>query len=159
MNAMLQERAPAMPAIRRMGSDDIDELMAIEVAEYPFPWTAGNFRDSIHSGYEAWILRGAGGDLQAYFLLMPVLDEGHLLNITVRGDLHGQGLGRALLDSVCELARKKQLQSILLEVRPSNQRALAVYQRYGFVRIGLRKNYYPAPEQLREDAIVMRFTL
>ncbi len=93
------------------------------------------------------------------FLLMPVVDEVHLLNITVRPDRQGQGLGRRLLNKVQERAVGCGMPSILLEVRPSNRHALAVYRHVGFVQIGVRKHYYPAAAGSREDAIVMRLPL
>ena len=137
---------------------DLDEVEAIEQAVYPHPWTRGNFVDSLAAGYSAWTLRD-GAALAGYFLVMPVLDEAHLLNVSVAAPRQGQGIGRYLLDKVCACARGLRAESVLLEVRPSNQRALAVYLRYGFVEIGRRKNYYPAHEGRREEAIVMRFML
>jgi ribosomal-protein-alanine N-acetyltransferase len=63
------------------------------------------------------------------------------------------------LDKVMAISKEKGMSSVLLEVRPSNQRALAVYERYGFVKIGQRKGYYPSQNNTREDAVVMRFQL
>lgn len=145
--------------LEAMQTADVEQVMAIENSVYPHPWTRGNFMDSLASGYEAWVAREPDFRLAGYFLAMPVVDELHLLNISVRADLQGQGLGLMLLDRVVGLARDQGMLSILLEVRPSNRRALAVYERYGFVRIGLRKAYYPAAGQTREDAIVMRLCL
>lgn len=145
--------------LEAMQTADVEQVMAIENSVYPHPWTRGNFMDSLASGYEAWVAREPNFQLAGYFLAMSVVDELHLLNISVRGDLQGQGLGLMLLDRVTQLARELGMASILLEVRPSNRRALAVYERYGFVRIGLRKAYYPAVGQTREDAIVMRLCL
>lgn len=142
-----------------MRVEDLGEVQVIESDVYPHPWTRGNFLDSLYSGYECWVLREEGGTLVGYFLVMPALDEAHLLNITLRRDLHGRGLARVLLDQVAQLAREKNMQSILLEVRPSNLRAKAVYERYGFVTIGRRKGYYPDAGNVREDAIVMRYPL
>ncbi|WP_089399158.1 ribosomal protein S18-alanine N-acetyltransferase [Noviherbaspirillum humi] len=142
-----------------MQVDDIDEVMRIELAAYPHPWTKGNFLDSLYSGYEAWVLRHGTTRLAGYFLVMLAVDEVHLLNITVRPELQGRGLGKLQLDRVAALARERGMGSVLLEVRPSNLRALAVYERYGFSRIGLRKGYYPAAGNRREDAIVMRLPL
>jgi len=149
--------APLHFSAMRVG--DVDEVTRIENDAYPFPWTRGNFLDSLDSGYDAWVLREAGGRLAGYFLLMPVVDEMHLLNITVRPDLQGQRLGRRLMDKVRERAAAAGMESILLEVRPSNRHALAVYRHLGFVQIGMRKNYYPAAAGSREDAIVMRLPL
>ncbi|HYD97334.1 MAG TPA: ribosomal protein S18-alanine N-acetyltransferase [Noviherbaspirillum sp.] len=153
--------SPALSSLRfaRMQVSDLPEVLAIETDVYPHPWTRGNFLDSLYSGYETWTLREPDGALSGYFLLMLAVDEAHLLNISVRRDLHGQGVGRMQLDKVVEVARDKGMASILLEVRPSNLRALSVYRKYGFEQIGVRKGYYPAAGNTREDAIVMRFHL
>jgi ribosomal-protein-alanine N-acetyltransferase len=143
----------------RLQVSDLDELLVIENAAYSHPWTRGNFLDSLYNGYETWVLRDGFGKLAGYFLLMLAVDEAHLLNITVRRDLYGNGVGRLQLDKAVEICRDNGMTSILLEVRPSNPRAVAVYARYGFVQIGRRKGYYPAANGGREDAIVMRFML
>lgn len=140
-----------------MHVDDLPEVMTIENSVYPHPWTRGNFLDSLYSGYQAWTVREPSGALAGYFLLMLAVDEAHLLNISVRRDLHGHGVGRLQLDKVIAIAKENGMTSVLLEVRPSNVRALAVYERYGFAKIGVRKGYYPADGNAREDAIVMRF--
>jgi [ribosomal protein S18]-alanine N-acetyltransferase len=157
----VEAESPALSSLRfaPMQVGDLPEVLVIENDVYPHPWTRGNFLDSLYSGYETWTLRDPTGALVGYFLLMLAVDEAHLLNISVRRDLHGKGIGRMQLDKVVAVAREKGMQSILLEVRPSNQRALAVYLHYGFTQIGLRKGYYPAEGSTREDAIVMRFRL
>lgn len=138
---------------------DIDEVCALETSVYPHPWSRGNFIDSLSSGYHAWTLRDEAGTLVGYFLLMGVVDEAHLLNVAVCAPRQRQGLGRYLIDKVVACARGLSMDSILLEVRPSNLRALKVYEKYGFKEIGRRKNYYPAHNGQREDAIVMRLSL
>jgi ribosomal-protein-alanine N-acetyltransferase len=143
----------------RMQPSDISDVLAIENDVYPFPWTRGNFLDSINSGYETWILRDGAGVLNGYFLLMPSVDDAHLLNITVHRDLQGMGIGLLLLDKAKAITLDKKLNALLLEVRPSNMRAEKIYERYGFSRIGVRKGYYPAPNNQREDAIVMKLDL
>jgi ribosomal-protein-alanine N-acetyltransferase len=143
----------------RMQADDVNEVLVIEYDIYPCPWTRGNFFDSLNNEYQPWVLRDASRMLVGYFLMMPVVDEAHLLNITVRAQLHGHGFGRGLLDKTIALAREGNMHSVLLEVRPSNQRAVDIYQRYGFSRIGIRRGYYPAAKGAREDAIVMRLPL
>lgn len=157
----LVAESPALSSLQfaRMQVGDLPEVLAIENDVYPHPWTRGNFLDSLYSGYETWTLREPSGALAGYFLVMLAVDEAHLLNISVRRGLHGKGVGRMQLDKVVAIAREKGMTSILLEVRPSNHRALAVYNRYGFTQIGVRKGYYPAADNTREDAIVMRFHL
>jgi [ribosomal protein S18]-alanine N-acetyltransferase len=143
-------------SVARMQAEDLHEVQRIENDVYPFPWTAGNFTDSLSNAYQCRVARAADGSLAGYFLLMPAVDEAHLLNITVRRDLHGTGIGRMLLDQVMAIARAEGMMSVLLEVRPSNGRALAIYERYGFMRIGMRRGYYPSFNHTREDAVVMR---
>ena len=142
-----------------MQASDVDEVLAVEQSVYPYPWSRANFTDSIGSGYDAWVVRNDRGALAGYFLVMHAVDESHLLNVAVAAPEQGKGLGRYLLDKVCACARGRSIESVLLEVRPSNTRALKVYDEYGFVRIGLRKGYYPAGAGQREDAIVMRLVL
>lgn len=163
MNAAVQAMAesPDLSTMRfvPMHVDDLSEVLVIENDIYPHPWTRGNFLDSIYNGYQAWTLREASGALAGYFLVMLAVDEAHLLNISVRRDLHGHGMGRMQLDKIVVLSKEHGMASVLLEVRPSNSRALTVYERYGFTRIGNRKGYYPAASGAREDAIVMRLHL
>ena len=140
-----------------MTADDLDDVQSIEVSVYAFPWTRGNFIDSLVAGYLAEVLR-AEAAVAAYFVAMPGVDELHLLNITVARAHQGLGLGALLLDVVQDHARTLGLARLLLEVRQSNHRARALYQRRGFAEVGLRRGYYPAPLG-REDAVVMGLNL
>jgi ribosomal-protein-alanine N-acetyltransferase len=149
----------AQLALRPMVVGDVEEVHALECSVFPHPWSRANFMDSLASGYDAWVLRDPAGGLAGYFLLMYALDEAHLLDVAVAAPLHGRGVGRYLLDRIADRARAERMASILLEVRPTNTRALQVYQRYGYAEIGRRKGYYPAHEGRREDAIVMRYVL
>ena len=145
--------------LRPMVVGDVDEVHALECSVFPHPWSRANFMDSLASGYDAWVLRAPAGALAGYFLLMYALDDAHLLDVAVAAPLHGRGVGRYLLDRIAARSRAERMASILLEVRPSNTRALEVYRRYGYEEIGRRKGYYPAHEGRREDAIVMRYVL
>lgn len=135
----------------------LDEVVAIEAAAYDHPWTRGNFADSLRSGYQAQLLC-AGDVVLGYFVAMKGVDEVHLLNITVAPPHQGEGWGRVMLDALALWSRAQGAQWLWLEVRTGNLRAQRVYQRYGFRRVGERKNYYPAFNG-REDAIVMSYQL
>ena len=124
-----------------------------EQRSYPFPWTYGVFVDSLAAGYRTWVAREKGF-LVGYALMMVVLDEVHLLNITVAPERQGQGLGRIMLNYLFADARAQGTRYMFLEVRPSNINALEMYRRFGFVVIGERRSYYPAAYG-REDAVVM----
>ena len=159
----------AHPATRfaPMQLSDVAEVAAIEHAIYAAPWTEGNFVDSLMAGYCAWTLRAAGlpsspGALIGYFVLMAAVDEAHLLNVSIASGWQARGFGLFLLRKAVDLAIEHKASSVLLEVRPSNLRALAVYRRFGFREHGLRRRYYPVSsldQQAREDAIVMRLAL
>jgi ribosomal-protein-alanine N-acetyltransferase len=142
-----------------MTLDDVDDVSALENHVFPHPWSRANFLDSIASGYDAWVVHDPLGDLVGYFLLMYVVDEAHLLDVAVAAERQGEGIGRWLLDKATQRAREQGMRSMLLEVRPSNERAQQVYLKYGFTEIGRRRGYYPAHEGQREDAIVMRLEL
>jgi ribosomal-protein-alanine N-acetyltransferase len=140
-----------------MMEDRLDEVVAIEGRAYSHPWTRGNFSDSLRSGYQGQLL--CAGDLVlGYFVAMQGVDEVHLLNLTVDPQYQGQGWGRTMLDALSLWARGQGAQWLWLEVRASNVRAQQIYLRYGYRRVGERKNYYPA-DQGREDALVMSYRL
>ena len=144
---------------RLMTVGDLDEVVAIECAAYDFPWTRGNFIDSLAAGYLARVLRGMSGELLAYFVAMKGVDEMHLLNVTVAPAQQSKGFGRRMLDELVVLCREQQADRLWLEVRESNGRARNLYLRYGFRHIGVRKGYYPALMGKREDANVMSLDL
>jgi len=90
---------------------------------------------------------------------MKGVGEVHLLNITVAPDQRGQGWSRVMLDALALWSRGEGAQQLWLEVRQSNDRARAIYERYGFQVVGERKRYYPVSWTKREDAIVMSLDL
>ena len=132
---------------------DLDDVSAIEQRSFAFQWTYGVFTDSLVAGYRAWVAR-KNDAIVGYSLMMMVLDEVHLLNITISPELHGKGLGKTLLSFLFDDARSLGAKFMFLEVRPSNTNAIEMYRRFGFVVIGERRAYYPAAYG-REDAIVM----
>ncbi|MFE8645836.1 ribosomal protein S18-alanine N-acetyltransferase [Sphingomonas sp. NCPPB 2930] len=134
--------------------DTLDAVLAIEAQAYTHPWTRGNFLDSLRAGYQARQLV-AGGAVIGYFVAMKGVDEVHLLNITVAPACQRQGWARVLLDALRLWARGQGALWLWLEVRTGNLRAQSVYTAHGFQRVGLRKRYYPALDNGREDAVVM----
>lgn len=149
MSAVMQPSLSCRP----MEMADLDAVMVLEKAAYPFPWTRGNFADSLRAGYRAWVCEEQD-IIIGYGLMIVTLDEAQLLNIAIDPAWQGRGMGAELLAYLMQDARACDALRMFLEVRPSNERAIALYQRNGFIRVGRRKDYYPA-EQGREDAIVM----
>jgi len=150
-------RLDTMPRYRRMTAQDLDVVMATEAAVYPYPWTRGNFSDSLTAGYHCWIVERAG-EIAGYTVVAIAAEEAHLLNLSVARPWQRQGLGRELLEFVLKLSRDFSARVILLEVRPSNVAARALYATAGFSEIGVRRGYYPAGEG-REDAVVLQLAL
>lgn len=153
--------APGFPvAIRSMRGEDTAQVIAIETRAYEFPWTEGNFADSLSAGYIGLIAESGADDeaksVVGYAILMSAVDDIHVLNLCVAPALQGRGVGQRLLVEIRRVALERKIHSILLEVRPSNTHAIRLYERFGFAEIGRRRNYYPARNQGREDAIVMR---
>lgn len=142
---------------RPMQFEDLDRVMEIEPKIYSHPWSRGNFADSLHAGYSCWIYESEG-EVVGYAVMMSVLDEAHLLNISIAQDCQGRGMGRALLEHVIDIARRHGAQMMFLEVRPSNKNAIALYESIGFNEFSVRKGYYPAHNG-REDAILMGLAL
>lgn len=148
MNAALQIDAEFFP----MNERDLDGVSALEAGLQDFPWSRGNFADSLQAGHSVWVLR-IGGDLVGFSVVMSVLDEAHLLNIGVDRRYQGRGYGARLPRQVMENASLNGAHKLFLEVRPSNDKAVALYRHFGFRQIGLRKGYYPAAGG-REDALI-----
>jgi len=145
-----------------MRERDLEEVMAIEGAIYSHPWTRGNFADSLRAGYECRVLRlrgeRVGEDLIGYFVLMVAAGEAHLLNLSIAAARQRAGHGSGLLREAMALARNLGANSLFLEVRPTNRAAQALYTRFGFRKIAVRRGYYPAPAG-REDALVLTLPL
>ena len=138
---------------RPMQMEDVDVLMTIEPHIYSHPWTRGNFVDSLNSGYSAWVLL-RGQEIIGYALMMMVLDEAHLLNLSVAKSYQKQGLGRLLLEHMINISKNHRAANMFLEVRASNASAIALYENTGFNEMVIRRGYYPAANG-REDAVLM----
>lgn len=151
MNAL---REPCVGQFRRMLYTDLREVLTIERRSYEYAWTEGIFRDCIRAGYHCRVLEIPHGFIQSYGVLSAAAGEAHLLNLCVRPELQGRGLSRRMLDHLLELARTVEVQTVFLEVRLSNIRAIRLYDSAGFHEIGCRTGYYPAVRG-REDALVM----
>ena len=142
---------------RRMRMADLPEVARLEKSLYAFPWSLGNFRDSLTAGYDCWSVVH-GETLVGYAVLMVALDEAHLLNIAVAAEWQNQGVGRRFLDHMVAEAKAAGAQIVYLEVRPSNLAARHLYRKAGFQQIAIRPDYYPAPAG-REDALFLGLTL
>ena len=138
-------------SFRPMQEDDLDKIDAIEQKATPHPWKTAHFRDSLTSGHLCLIAE-KDGEVIGYAVLMIVLDEAHLLILTVAREYQKQGYGQRIMDHLTSVAQNQQCITVLLEVRESNQAAFSLYLNSGFCEIGQRRNYYA---DTGEDAIIM----
>ena len=153
MSAVLKN----LPELGVMTDADLAEVVAVEQAIYTHPWSEGNFADSLRAGYECRSYR-VQGELIGYFVLLAAAGEAHLLNLSIAEAHQRRGYGTALLNEATALARKLGAKDLFLEVRPSNRGAQELYYRYGFRKIAVRRDYYPARSG-REDALVLSLAL
>jgi [ribosomal protein S18]-alanine N-acetyltransferase len=146
-----------LPELGLMSEAELAEVVAIERTIYTHPWSEGNFADSLRAGYDCrtWRMQG---ELVGYFVLMSAAGEAHLLNLSVAAGHQRRGHGAALLREATRLAKSRHAQAIFLEVRPSNLAGQRLYRRFGFRKVGLRRDYYPSADG-REDALVLTLTL
>jgi len=142
---------------RRMRPTDLGVVADLEKSLYAFPWSLGNFRDSVNAGYDCWVACH-GDQVIGYAILMVALDEAHLLNIAVATGWQRRGIGRAFLDFILGVASDAKCEIVYLEVRPSNVAARQMYREAGFQQIAIRPSYYPAHGG-REDALFLGITL
>lgn len=143
--------------VRAMLEEDLDAIMQIEPTIYSHPWTRGNFKDSLKAGHKAWVMT-LDGKIVGYAVIMIVLDEAHLLNISIAAPYQKQGLGRMLLMYLIDQAKALKTDNMFLEVRVSNVSAITLYENVGFVEMSIRRGYYPASKG-REDAVLMGLAL
>jgi len=154
MSAILKDPLLTM---RPMQEEDLDEVMAVERLAYPIPWTLGIFRDCLRVGYCCWVYTRSG-QIIGYGVMSVAAGEAHILNVCILPQLQGQGLGRRLLRRLITLAGRHGADTVFLEVRASNRKALHLYLDMGFNEIGLRRGYYPLAKG-HEDAVVMALSL
>ena len=165
MNARIQGPAappelPALPPEVRLAPlslESLDAVLDIENVAYSHPWSRGNFMDTLAAGYQTQVLLG-GREVIGYYVAMLGVDEAHLLNLTVAPAFQRQGWAPLMLEALAGWSRGQGAQWLWLEVRMSNERALQIYERHGYRRVGMRKAYYPAHGG-REDAVVMSLRL
>jgi len=134
----------------------IDALEELERQCFSVPWTRQQLRCELPDDRHIFLVAEAGDRLLGYVGLMHVLDEGYLSNVAVAPDCRRQGVAAALIAELLRRAGERELSFVTLEVRTSNSPAIALYERFGFRRVGLRKNYYEYP---REDALLMTYVL
>ena len=156
MSAVIKDINPNT-TFRLMVEADLDIVISIEEAVYPFPWTRGIFFDCLNIGYLCRVLE-LHGKIIAYAVMSVAVAEAHLLTIVVPSDEQGKGYGKIMLNEMIQHAAKDNAETMYLEVRTSNKAAIQLYHQRGFNELGIRNDYYPA-ENGREDALILALDL
>jgi ribosomal-protein-alanine N-acetyltransferase len=140
-----------------MRPEDLDEVLAIERASFSMPWSRGAFLYEIQQNRVARcrVMR-ADGKIVGYLCVWEIADEIHVTNVAVHPQRRRQGIARALLSGLLDEAQARDLRLVVLEVRPSNREAIALYESFGFRVTGRRRGYY---YDTGEDALVMEARL
>ena len=139
-------------SIRTFNEGDLDQVLAIENNIYGFPWTRKIFRDCVQIGYSCYLVEYEN-QILAYGVMSMGAGEAHLLNLSVSKLNQGKGIGGYLLDAFIAHAIVNTINTIFLEVRPSNSAAINLYENKGFNQVGQRRDYYPTKNG-REDAFI-----
>jgi ribosomal-protein-alanine N-acetyltransferase len=144
-------------SFRAMSSADLDEVMLIERASFPFPWSTRFFLQELQAQYARSIVAEIGDRIVGYviFWLLPD-DVVDIHNVAVHGNFRRRGIGRCLLEQVIAEARRRKSIRVTLEVRRSNAGAQRLYESAGFIKTGIRQGYYSDDG---EDALTMTLDL
>ena len=141
-----------MTEIRRISENDIETVAALEAQIFPDPWSVKSIQDTY--GNKSALILGAYQEeaLIGYVIFYYVLDEGEIARIAVSPQYRRQGVADQIFAGLLGFCAEKSIERILLDVRISNEPAIAFYRKSGFVEDGIRKNFYENP---KEDALLM----
>ncbi|MCC8067691.1 MAG: ribosomal protein S18-alanine N-acetyltransferase [Clostridiales bacterium] len=140
--------------IDEMHVSDLAAVAEIERCSFTQPWSENGFRSALENEYALYLTvrQNEDSDIIGYCGLLQSFDEADIMNVAVRADMRGRGIGFAMLERLMELGRKRGIERFTLEVRKSNRAALCLYEKLGFCSAGVRKNFYIKPV---EDAVIM----
>lgn len=138
--------------IRPMTPDDISAIVAMEKRCFTTPWTSHAFRMELKNHLAVYQVASLDGQVMGYGGMWLILDEAHVTNVAVHPQARGRGIGKALMKTLIQETVDRRLKRMTLEVRKSNETALAMYRKLGFRMSGIRPGYY---QDTGEDALIM----
>lgn len=138
--------------VREMTLEDLDQVMAIERENFSVPWTENGFFSFLIRQDTLFLAAEEEGEIAGYCGAVLVPDEGDITNVSVASNWRRQGVGTLLVRELIRQAGEAGVTKLYLEVRAGNQAAIELYEKLGFQKDGLRRDYYEEP---REDAVLM----
>ena len=142
--------------IRPMEVSDTEQVEMIEKQIFSIPWSQKSFEDACQSNDNIYLVCEMNGQIAGYCGLWTVLGEGNITNMAVSGGFRRLGIAETLMKEMEKRGMSKNVVTYFLEVRKSNEAAVNLYKKMGYVQIGVRKNFYEKPV---EDALVMSKTI
>ncbi len=142
-----------MMEIVKMRQDHVVAIAQLEALCFSDPWPEAAIAPELTNPLSLWLVAMEGKHLAGYVGSQTVMGETDMMNIAVHPDYRRQGVAEALVNALVEELKNRGSHQLTLEVRASNEPAKALYEKLGFAKIGLRKNYYRHP---KEDALILR---
>ena len=149
---MEQDLENQLCIIRKMQESDLDEVCKIEQESFSIPWTREAMADSLKSENNVYLVAEYAGKIVGYCGRWGIVGEGQINNVAVDASYQGRGIASKMMKALIEEGSRKKLTEFTLEVRESNIAAIRLYEKTGFQKEGIRKNFYDAP---KEDAVIM----
>lgn len=137
--------------ILNMTKEHLPDILEVEQESFSHPWTENMFLEELNGKFSVYRVAVEDKKAVGYMGMWILADEGHITNVAVGKKSRGKGIGSALVEDFIRLAEEKDLAFLTLEVRVSNETAIALYEKHGFKEVGRRKKYY----ENTEDAILM----
>lgn len=141
-----------MLTFRKMLPTDAAAVEKVERACFSMPWSRESFWEEAAQEAAYYLLATADEEVVGYVGVWLLGDEGHITNVAVAPEMRRCGVGTALLLALMRIAYERGVRSMTLEVRPSNEAALALYRKFGFRSVGRRPHYYTDND---EDAEIL----
>lgn len=141
-----------MTEIRRISENDIEAIASLETEIFPDPWSAKSIKETYDQKHALILGAYQDGNLIGYVIFYYILDEGEIARIAVSPSHRRQGVADQIFAGLLEFCTQKDIERILLDVRVSNETAIAFYKKSGFAEDGIRKNFYDNP---KEHALLM----
>jgi len=139
--------------IVHMNESHVAQVAALEKICFSDPWSENSVASELKNPLSCWLVAEVDGEVAGYVGSQTVMDESDMMNVAVHPDYRRKGIAEKLVMELVEALKKRDSRCLTLEVRASNEPARALYEKLGFVQVGLRKNYYRNP---REDALILR---
>lgn len=130
----------------------IEGILNVSILSFPITWSKDSFEKELTNKYARYMVAVKDGLVVGFAGMWIILDEAHITNIAVHPEYRDFGIGTMLMESLISICKIENVIGITLEVRVSNQRAINLYKKFGFVEEGIRKAYY---EDNKEDALIM----